>query len=57
MSEKYNVNYKFSVQSAEDFYKQLREFEKADQSQESMVDLSDLSLAKSMLKSIGVNVC
>jgi hypothetical protein len=50
------ISYKFYVQSPEDFYKQLRAFERNDHLNELEIDTDDLTLAKNMLESIGVNV-
>lgn len=47
-------NYTFHIQSAEDFYNQLREQHRQDAAREEAIDVSDLSLARSMLASIGV---
>lgn len=51
-----NISYTFYVQSVEDFYKQLQEYEQKDRFAESEFDTNDLTLAQDMLKSIGVNV-
>jgi hypothetical protein len=54
MSKDYSINYTFYVQSAEDFYKQLKEFEREDYLNELEIDVDDCALAQEMLKSIGV---
>ena len=54
--EKQNINYKFYIQSPEDFYRQLRAFERNDYLNELEIDTDDLTLAQDMLRSIGVNV-
>lgn len=54
--EKQNINYKFYIQSPEDFYRQLRAYERNDYFNELEIDTDDLTLAQDMLKSIGVNV-
>ena len=51
----YNISYTFFVQGVEDFYRQLREYERDDYLNELEVDTDDLTLAQDMLKSIGVN--
>lgn len=51
----YNVNYVFHVQSVEDFYRQLRAFERKDYLDEAEIDTEDTSLAKKMLENIGIN--
>lgn len=51
-----HVSYIFNVQSPEDFYRQLRAYERNDYLNELEIDLDDLTLAQDMLKSIGVNV-
>lgn len=50
----YNINYTFYVQSAEDFYAQLREFERQHYLTELEVDTENLELAQNMLASIGI---
>jgi len=56
MSKDYNINYTFHVQSAEDFYKQLKEFEHDDYLNELEIDVDDCALAQDMLRGIGVNI-
>jgi hypothetical protein len=56
MNEYDKINYVFHVQNPEDFYAQLRAFERNDYLNELEVDLNDLSIAQSMLKSIGVPI-
>lgn len=51
-----HVSYIFNVQSPEDFYAQLRAFERNDYLNELEIDTDDCSLAQNMLMSIGVNV-
>lgn len=46
----------FHVQSAEDFYNQLRAAHLEDLNSENEIDLEDLTLAKTMLKNIGINL-
>lgn len=50
----YKQNYTFHVQSPEDFYRQLKEFNQQDQQLEDAIDLKDLSEAKQMLNQIGI---
>ena len=50
----YNINYTFHVQSTEDFYRQLKAFERVDYLNEAEIDTDDLTLAQNMLKDIGV---
>jgi hypothetical protein len=50
----HSINYSFQVQSVEDFYNQLREFHLKSLYNEEQVDISDTTLAKSMLRKIGV---
>ena len=52
----YNISYTFHIQSAEDFYNQLRAFHREDYAREQAADLEDLTLAQNMLRGIGVNV-
>lgn len=52
----HNINYTFHIQSAEDFYNQLRAFHIEDYSLEQKIDLDDLSLAQEMLRNIGIAV-
>lgn len=49
-----NISYIFYVQSVEDFYNQLREFELEDRIKQLKVDTENLDLAQNMLNSIGV---
>ena len=56
MSKDYNINYTFHVQSAEDFYKQLKEFERQDHLNELEIDVDDCTLAQDMLRGISVNI-
>ena len=56
MSKDYNINYTFHVQSAEDFYKQLKEFERQDHLNELEIDVDDCTLAQDILRGIGVNI-
>lgn len=49
------VNYVFHVQNPEDFYRQLRAFERQDYLDELEIDTEDLTLAKKMLENIGIN--
>lgn len=52
----YKIGYTFYVQSAEDFYNQLKEFEQEHGLIDQTVDeYTDLTLAQEMLKDIGVN--
>lgn len=48
--------YTFYIQSAEDFYAQLREFERNNYLEELDIDTEDCTLAQDMLKGIGVNI-
>ena len=50
-----NISYTFHVQSVEDFYAQLREFERKNYLEELEIDTEDTSLAKKMLENIGIN--
>lgn len=52
----YNIEYTFYIQSAENFYNQLRQFHKEDVEQEQQIDVDTLELAQTMLRGIGVNV-
>lgn len=52
----YNISYTFHIQSAEDFYKMLREYHRVDLEIEQENELDDLALAQDMLRGIGVNV-
>lgn len=52
----YNINYTFHIQSAEDFYNQLRVYHTLDLAVEQELETDDLTLAQEMLKGIGVNV-
>jgi hypothetical protein len=52
----YNIEYTFHIQSAEDFYNQLRAFHREDYAREQEIDVDNLELAQSMLKGIGINV-
>ena len=49
-----NISYSFSVQSYEDFYNQLRAFHREDWKLEQEIDVSDLTLAREALASIGI---
>jgi hypothetical protein len=51
----YNIEYTFHIQSAEDFFSQLRAFNKEDLDKENAIDVSDCKEAKEMLQQIGVN--
>lgn len=56
MDKSYNsINYTFHIQSVEDFYAQLRAFERNDYLDELEIDTEDLTLAKKMLENIGIN--
>lgn len=52
----YNIEYTFNIQSAEDFYNQLRAFHREDYAREQEIDVDNLELAQSMLKGIGITV-
>lgn len=52
----YNISYTFHIQSAEDFYNQLRAFHREDYAREQEIDVDNLELAQDILRSIGVNV-
>lgn len=52
----YNINYTFHIQSAEDFYNQLRAYHTLDLAIEQELETDDLTLAQKMLRGIGVNV-
>lgn len=50
-----HISYIFHVQSPEDFYRQLKAFERKDYLDELEIDTDDLTYAQEMLKSIGVH--
>ena len=55
MEHEPKIEYIFYIQNPEDFYAQLRAYERNDRLNELEVDTDDLTLAQDMLKSIGVN--
>lgn len=52
----YNISYTFHIQSAEDFYRKLREYHTLDLEIERERETDDVDLALFMLRAIGINV-